>query len=194
MILRATVALLLLSAVALAPQSAPALTISDTLHFRINRGANPVGQQVGDVVAVGAVTVVPSGPPTTATATQGSTTRNLVFVPFSIFPDLYTSVQPFNPALVGSWTITATNGVETATALTPPIPNPKIIPLVTGFQIVGTGPTPLLQWTLPDLSGLSVDQLGVRVWDLDHPVAGVVSRVMWKMRNGVLPAPERDRG
>ena len=172
MILRVTVAFLLLSTVAL-PQSVQALAIDDVFHFRINRGPNQVGQQAGDVVAVGAQQIVPSGPPTTVTATQGNTTRSLAFVPFSFLPDLYTSVQPFNPGLVDSWTLTVTNGVETVTALTPPIPNPKIIPLVTGLQIVGTGPTPTLQWTLPNLSGFSVDQLGVRVFDLDHPVGGV---------------------
>ena len=96
-----------------------------------------------------------------------------MFVPFTFYPDLYTSLQPFNPALVGSWALTATRGLETATALTPPIPDPKIIPLVSGLQIVGTGPTPMVQWTLPDLSGFSVDQIGVRLWDLDHPVLTV---------------------
>lgn len=181
MVIRATVTLLLLlSTVALPAQSVHALTISDPLHFRVNRGPNPVGLLVGDSVAVGAQSIVPAGSPTTATATQDSTTRNLVFAPFSISPNLYTSVAPFNPALVGSWTITATNGVETATELTPPIPNPKTIPLVTGLQIAGTGPTPLLQWTLPNLAGLSVDQILVRVWDLDHPLALGVSDILFQ--------------
>ena len=153
-------------ALELSPGNAFALTISGPFNFRDNRGPNPVGFTRGDTLVFGATSIIPSGPPTTATATQGTTTLSVPFDPFTIFPDEYDTIIPFNASLTGSWSITATRGLETAgPVLTNPIPNPQLLPLVQNLRVVGRSLTPTVAWNLPDLTGFDVDAIRVRVID-----------------------------
>jgi hypothetical protein len=160
-----------------------AVSIDEVFNVRTNRGANPVGVLSGDLDVLGARSILPSGGSTTATATQGTTTVTLGFFPFTIFPNDYVQNIPFNATLSGSWTLTATDGALTTSVLTPPIVDPKVIPLVSGLHVTGTGLTPTIQWTLPSLTGLSVDRLVVRVWDLDHNVVGAVKDIIFDSPN-----------
>ena len=86
-------------ALELSPGNAFALTISGPFNFRDNRGPNPVGFTRGDTLVFGATSIIPSGSPTTATATQGTTTLSVPFDPFTIFPDEYDTIIPFNASL-----------------------------------------------------------------------------------------------
>jgi hypothetical protein len=142
------------------------ISITNPFNFRDNTGPNTLGLPVGDVQQVGAF-VDPSGPPTMVTATQGSTVLNLNFTPETIFPNNYEIVFPFNPSLTGAWTITATRGSDSATAMTSPISNPQFLPLVNNLRVVGTGLTPTIMWEWPDFSAFSGSTIvgGLRIID-----------------------------
>jgi hypothetical protein len=151
---------------AFAPGQAEALSVSGTFNFRENVGPNTVGATVGDRLILGAVNIVPSGPPTTATAAQGATVVALTHLPQTIAPDQYFANLPFDPALTGAWAITATRDLETAGPVsTNAIVVPQLLPLVQNIQVVGFGLTPTLLWDLPDLTGVSVTRMRVRVVD-----------------------------
>src|SRR2546426_517028 len=136
-----------------------------------NFGPNPIGITPGVRLVFGAQ-VSPSGFPTIVTATQGGTTVSLVFVESPTLPDNYVGVLPFDPSLTGAWSITATRGPDAAgPVLTNVIPHPQVLPLVQGLQIIGTGLTPMLTWSLPDLSGLTANATSVTVWSGDTPGA-----------------------
>ncbi|MFQ6674540.1 MAG: PEP-CTERM sorting domain-containing protein [Fidelibacterota bacterium] len=148
-------------------REALALVISNTFHLRSNTQTNTVGFSSGDRLVLGA-SITPSGDPTTATATQGSTVFDLNFFPSTLFPDNYVRSIPFDlfdPPLTGSWEINATNGVTAVPVATPAILDPELIPLVGNLQVLGIGTTPKLTWDLPDLTGLDVNRIRIRAID-----------------------------
>ena len=151
-------------AVATAPAAA-AVNITNPFSTRDHIGPNSIGLTPGDRLVFGAVTVQPSGATTTVTAAQAGVVSNLHFRPSPLFPNLYGDNIPFDPALAGQWVITATSNGETATAVTNPIPEPRLLPLVEHVQIFGSGLTPLITWDLPELTGMSVDRIRIRVHD-----------------------------
>lgn len=143
----------------------PITTFNLPVHFTANYGANSVGLPVGAQQFVGVVNVSPTAG-TTVTATQGLVTRPLPFTPFTSFPTQFRSIDPFDAALTGSWSITATNGPDSAgPILTNPIPNPQLLPLALNLQVVGTGETPTVTWTLPNLTGFDVEATRIHVYD-----------------------------
>jgi len=158
------VTLLVLSSASQA-SAAPLTTFNFTAHFRQNVGPNSLGLPTGDQQFVGILNVAPTAG-TAVTAVQGAVTRPLPFTSLTAFPTMFRALEPFDPALTGPWTITATNGPDTAGPLfTPSIANPQLLPLAQNLQVVGTGPTPTVTWSLPDLTGLDVEQLRFRVYN-----------------------------
>jgi hypothetical protein len=164
---RATAAwLALVVLVCAAPVGAvPITTFSGPLQFRTNNGPNSVGVPVGDHVSVGIFDVSPTAG-TSVSATQGAVTRPLPFEPSTVFPTLFRRHDPFDPALTGQWSLTATNGPDSAgPVLTNGIPNPQLVPLVENLLLVGSGATPTLTWTLPNLAGFDVDRTRIGVFN-----------------------------
>jgi hypothetical protein len=142
------------------PPAAGALTISSPFNYRTNEGANPLDVPSGDRLLFGA-TVVPGGTPTEVRATQGTEVQSLVFRP----PGYVYSI-PFDASLTGSWAITATRGSESAgPVMTPAVLSPQPLPLVNDLQVVGSGPSLKLTWTLPDLTGLDVENIRIQIFD-----------------------------
>jgi hypothetical protein len=150
---------------------AAAITISGAFHFRDNVGANSLGVPTGDRQIFGATTVVPSGTGTTVTASQGAATVPLDFIPVSLFPNQYVGNRPLpsDPALLAAWTLNATrDGVPAPAVTTNDIVGVMSLPLITGIDIQNAGVTPLtptIAWTLPDLAGVPVTQLRIRIID-----------------------------
>src|SRR5439155_2265658 len=146
-----------------------AVTTSGPFHVRESVGPNSLGISPGDLQLFGAITVLPSGPPTTVTATQGTVVVPLDFFPITLFPDEYLTRIPFNPALTGSWTINATRDAESAAPVnTNPILNPQLLPLLQNLRVVNGNLAPLtptLTWELPDLSAFTVTLIRVRIVD-----------------------------
>lgn len=143
----------------------PVATFDSAAQFRWNVGANSVGVPTGDQQFVGIINVSPTAG-TTVTATQGVATRPLPFTPFTVFPTMFRSLDPFDAALTGSWSITASNGPDSAgPVLTNPIVNPQLLPLAQNLLVMGTGDTPTMTWALPDLTGFDVENTRIFVYD-----------------------------
>ena len=119
----------------------------------------PVGQTVQVFATVG-----PSAPLPTVTATQGGTIVNLLLSGSpTVLPGGFFTRVAFDPGLTGSWTINATEGVDSAAPrLTPPLIDPEFLPFVENITIVGSHTSPTITWTLPDLTNFDVDRIRVR--------------------------------
>ena len=138
----------------------PITTFDTAIQFRTNTGPNSVGLPVGDYQQVGVMNVSPTAG-TVVTATQGAVVRPLPFTPFTAFPTFFRSLDPFDPSLTGTWSITATNGPDSAgPILTNAILNAQLVPLAQNLALVGGGATPTLTWTLPDLRASTSNRLG----------------------------------
>ena len=143
----------------------PITTFNSAFQFRWNIGPNSVGLPPGDRQCVGILNVSPTAG-TTVNATQGAVSRPLPFTPFTSLPTQFRALEPFDPSLTGPWSITATNGPDVAgPVLAPAIANPQLLPFVQNLQVVGTGPTPTVTWSLPDLTGFDVELLRFRVYN-----------------------------
>lgn len=106
-------------------------------------------------------------------ATQGPSTLPLDYFPFTapISGPLYLGFFPFAGAVTGiGWTIAATDSLGTSSVFAGPIANPVLLPLVTGITVSDTSTTPTVSWTLPNLTGLSVDVVELRIIDANSEV------------------------
>ena len=148
-----------------------ALTLSYPTNFRDITGPNILSFTVGDVQQIG-VSVSRSDNATSVVATQGGTVLTLDMVPSPLETDRYAAVIPFDPALVGPWTITVTRGTETASIATPGLPVAVPMPFVVDPLVVDERQTPRLTWVWPDLgealaAGLTLS-VDIGVYDVEH--------------------------
>jgi len=136
-------------------------------NFRDTRSLNDVGIGQGDRKVYGADVSPNTG--TTITATQGSRVDGPALCNGSLVnPNTCTFSAPFNANRKGSWSLTFTNGSDTATAVTPPLDPAALlgaVPFPTDVMIAGAGVTPTLSWTPPPPSGFTPDAVRVRVYD-----------------------------
>ena len=163
--------LIALIALNVAPASAAPVTILDAFNSVRHYGPSILGPETTSETFGADIT--PSGSPTTATATQRATIAPLNFAPSGIFPNHYVQTTPYSSSLTGAWTITATNGPDSAVpVLTNTIPFVELIPLLTNLVAPNGGLTPTLNWTLPNLAGFDINTQLVSVYSLDasnHP-------------------------
>ena len=122
----------------------PITTFNSAFQFRWNIGPNSVGLPPGDRQFVGILNVSPTAG-TAVTATQGAVTRPLPFTPFTVFPTMFRSLEPFDPSLTGSWSITATNG--------PNVAGPVLTPADRESPTPALRPEPAGRWHRPDTDG-----------------------------------------
>jgi hypothetical protein len=123
------------------------VNIIDTFHFRDIRGPNTVNYSVGDRLVFGANIAPPEG--TVAQAIQGGANYDLYWNPSPLFPNEFSRVVSFNPALTDIWLITATNETDQDNAETHAVGNVGPLPFVRNTRIEGTGLTPTIRWDLP---------------------------------------------
>jgi len=98
------------SLIAMGPGSAFALTVDLPNHWRDISTLNTVGFLTQDVLFFGALSVQPAGPPTSVSASQGGVTLPLFHLGGGvgdIVPGQYGRSIFYNPALTGSWSLTA---------------------------------------------------------------------------------------
>jgi hypothetical protein len=104
-------------------------------------------------------------------ATQGMLTMPLDFnahaYPATAPDAFYFALMPLATAETGiGWSITATDSTGTSLPVfAAPIGNPVLLPFVTGIAVSDTGTTPTVSWTLPSLTGFSVDLIRFRITD-----------------------------
>jgi hypothetical protein len=175
--------LLILGALLIAPgveisftsvATAHPITISDPFLQLYAADTNSDGSVVGDFVRFGAG-AVPNGlsvPPTTGFATTINTSTDQPFTEMLQFshttasPNFYSSLVPNNTALYGPWTLTFTNGTNTASVTVPAIPTgTQQAPFVQSVTISGTSLNPTFNWNPPP--NTQVNGYSVQILDKD---------------------------
>ncbi|MGV8838961.1 MAG: hypothetical protein ACWA6X_01515 [Bauldia sp.] len=128
------------------------LTLSRPYAIHTVTGPNPGSRYVpGDVMRIG-VFANHSEQPTTVVATQGDVRIDLPFYRGPILDDLFDANVPFEPTMVGPWTITVTRGAETASIEAPGVPGPFTPALLENLRIETVDGVATLMWLWPDLS------------------------------------------
>jgi len=154
------------------PTNAAPITVTDPFAFRENESANSVGFLPGDLLFLGAQSVVPNGNNgTTGVATQNNFTKPLTFYNFTVAPNQFAAGILYNSNFLGPWNLTFTNGTDQTSVLTPSVGTAPLVPFVSSVAISGNGSTPTFTWTLP--SGLTPDGIRIQIWDLQQPVANL---------------------
>jgi hypothetical protein len=146
------------------PSLAAPITVNYTFQFRLHHGpGNPINSP-GDHVDFGADYVTPGRDQgTTGVAKQGTT---IVLLNDYDSPNVnyFVNYIPYNAALTGPWALTFTNGLDTATAVTPDIVDAPLAPLVGDLSVSGYGLTPTFTWTIP--STFTPDGTAVFIYDM----------------------------
>lgn len=138
----------------LAPAGAQEATLTLTEPYAIRQltGPNILNRmEPGEVMRLG-VFASRSEVPTTVMAVQGDRQVDLPLYRGPILDDLFDTAIPFEPTMVGPWTITATRGSETATAEAPGIPSLFGLPLLIDLAAENREGGGALSWTWPDVS------------------------------------------
>ena len=160
----------LLTAVAMSVHATP-VTVNTPFMNLENRGVNSVGFSSGQFMRIGATSVVPNGSNgttgvgTTIDLNTGATvTRNITFNPGPIIPNFYSRNLADNPNQYGPWTLTFTNGPDTAVAVVPGLPSGTTqAPFVNSITLSGSSQTPTFSWTPPP--GVAVNGYRINIYD-----------------------------
>lgn len=147
------------------------VTISDTFHFLDNRSANSVGIFAGVRQQFGAISATPTAG-TTGSASQNNLTVPLLFQPFTVSPNFYSTSIPAAPQFAGQWQLSFTNGPDVANALTPSVTGAAIMPHPTSTAISGSGSNSSFSWTNP--TGTNIDSVRLQIWDRQVTVGNTV--------------------
>jgi hypothetical protein len=155
-------------------------------YLRINNvGVNSLGFTTGEFINAGANSVVPNGDggttgiaSTTNTATSALFSRSLFFQPSPLLPNQFArNVSAFNPQLLGPWTLTFTNGSDSASATLGFPSGAELVPFVNSITLSGTSLNPTFTWTPPPST--TVNGYRVNIYDKSlitrDPVTGVVT-------------------
>ncbi|MDN3275970.1 PEP-CTERM sorting domain-containing protein [Frankia sp. RB7] len=160
-------ALILLAGASSFANASP-VTINGPFQFLDNRSSNDAGITAGVLIQLGANNVTPSG----ASGTTGEASRNSQNGPvvrplnpenFTVNPNFFTRGVNDVPGNRQAWTLTFTNGQDSATATTPGVPaNLQQLPFASNVQIGGSGLTPTLSWTN---TAANINAVAVRIRD-----------------------------
>ncbi|MCA0244209.1 MAG: PEP-CTERM sorting domain-containing protein [Proteobacteria bacterium] len=163
------------------------ITVSQTYQFLDNVSPNALGIGAGTRQQFGSTCVVLTGNAcspqnlanaqgTTVSATQGGTTLNLSFVASALSSNHW--ARAGDPAALpdGSWTLTATNGSNTASANTPTLAGASAVGFAQGAAIQQNGQSPTFSWTLPT-GGASIDAVTFIVRDVADVRNGISTMI-----------------
>jgi hypothetical protein len=152
-------------------------------HMRDNVSANSIGRTPGDRLLFGA-NVRPNprccnDPATTVTASQLGTAVPLLYLDSPAVPDEFSGTVPYNSALTGAWTMTATNPGSPNSPLqtvSHVVGNAAQVPFVESMTLTGTETTPTFSWTVPN--DFAPDRVSIQIWDRDDPLAVGLARLV----------------
>lgn len=133
--------------------------VSFTPYFFRSNVMNPNGSMF-DLLLIGAI--VNPVQNTSAVATQGAT--SIVLQDTGFRSDELSASAPYNPDQLGPWTVTAMNGLDTATSVTNDLFEVQALPFVSNINISGDLLMPMITWELP-ATGLPYTRIRVRVVD-----------------------------
>ncbi len=171
------------------------LAIRWTTQWRNYRGSNSINWLTGDrlVMSVGLDPVQTPNGQTDVVATNLYTgySHFLFYVGNPVYnPYEFGRSVDYDPAKTGDWLVTATNGSDTATAYIPAIGDVEPLPFLRNVQIIGSGLTPTISWTVPAGTGADRvviqvvdDILNIRLWRSSNIEIGVTQ---FTIPNGIL--------
>lgn len=169
MLLRTSLAIALLAGASLGVHAAPVTITTPFINFE-NDAINSNGFNTGQFLRVGANSVTPNGfagttglATTTDLSTLALVSRTINFVPSPLLPNLYQRVIPVDPNLIGPWTLTFTNGADSAQTTVALPAGASLAPFVNSITLSGTSANPTFSWTPPP--GAIVDGYRINIYD-----------------------------
>jgi len=181
---------------------AVSIDASDIYSFRVASGPNTAGFSSNDNLTFG-VFASPNGfgedngvpvldangdpaPPTTGTASQNGTVRQLNFEGDPSNPNLYSGGIQYDPNLTGAWTLNLENGADTLILETPEVGDTRLPARVNdvGLTVGSDKTTPTITWNNVDTDP---DAVRLTVYDLEQrDLAGQAVQVFSspRFRNG----------
>lgn len=185
-----------LSAVSFASVADP-VTISTPFMNLENRAINSDSFGSGEYLRIGANSVVPNGNAgttgigtTTDLASGAAVTRTINFSPGPIIPNFFdryiaASSVPDITSLYGPWTLTFTNGGDTASTVVTLPPGTTQAPFVNTITLSGTSAAPTFSWTPP--ANTTVNAYRVNIYDKslinENPANGPLNNGQVASRN-----------
>lgn len=151
------------------------ISVNSAYMFLDNVGSNDLGFTQGDLISIGAVATPNGTSGTTVTAQTTYISTGSATVPINI-KSASTTASPnefrvnigFLSDLAGPWTLTFTNGLNTALALTPSAVSSPSAPGAYGVTVSGSGLNPTFSWNYPS----SIDGVTVLIYDKSVLVNG----------------------
>lgn len=157
-----TIVALLATLVPSIAEEAP-LTLTEPFAIRYLTGPNILNRmEPGETMRLG-VFANRSDRPTTIVAVQGQRQVDLPLYRGPILDDLYDAAIPFDPTMIGPWTIVGARGTDTATINVPGVPVLFDLPLLIDLVAENIDGRGILSWTWPDVSGARIAGLTVGV-------------------------------
>ena len=162
---------------ALGAQAAP-VSINTPFMNLENRIYNSLGFTQEQFLRIGANAVTPNG--SAGTTGIGRTTdlitglpvsRTINFNPSPIISDFFSRLTADGPGLRGAWTLTFTNGSDSASAEVDIADTAQQAPFVNSTTLSGTSANPTFSWTPPP--GATVNGYRVNIHDKNLIVPGV---------------------
>jgi PEP-CTERM motif len=145
------------------------VTISAPFINLENRAVNSLGFTPGQFMRIGAVSVSPNGDAGTtgigthALAAGGTATRTINFSPSPLNPNFFTRNFADDPSLRGNWTLTFTNGSDSASRVVNLASSAQQVPFVDSITLSGTSSNPTFTWAPPP--GVTVNAYRINIYD-----------------------------
>src|SRR5688572_23336161 len=148
------------------------ITILNTNVWRADRTDNPIGFPELALVPWIEVRTLPGGDvsQTFVTATNGTSTYNLQRIATGPLAGIYWANVPYDEALSGDWTITATNDGDTVQTTRPAFVPVDPMPFVQSIWFTGTGTDISVHWNVTPEGEARLDTQQVSIWDITNPI------------------------
>ena len=171
------------------------VTINTPFMNLENRAINSLGFTTGEFLRIGAVSVTPNG--TLGTTGVGTSinlltgaleTRTIPFNPGPVIPNFFSRNLGNNPALYGPWTLTFTNGADSASTVVSLPAGATQAPFVNTITLSGTSANPTFTWAPPPattVNGYRINIYDKALINLD-PTKGPINNGQVTSRN-LLP-------
>lgn len=154
------------------PGAAGAVPVTITTPYMNleNRGINSLGFSTGQFIRLGANSVTPNGNGGTTgigttidPATGQSVTRTIFFQPSPVVPNFFQRLLSASTGLTQPWTLTFTNGADSAQAVVSLPAGTQQAPFVNSITLSGTSEHPTFGWTPP--AGTTVNGYRINIYD-----------------------------
>ncbi|MET0519405.1 MAG: PEP-CTERM sorting domain-containing protein [Burkholderiaceae bacterium] len=163
---------------AAAQAGAPEIAPGSVYMFRDLRGANSVGNGVGDLLQYGANIVGgSSGVLLSATSATGFFDAAAPCGPLSVNANFCANITAYNAARLDPWQLHFTRAGLTTTVAGPALSAAPLVPFPSSVTLSGTGLTPTISWLLP--ASLTPNGFRVQIFDKNDKRENGVSNIIY---------------